>query len=212
MRKIVIDAEPPWELWGTYLGGVDNERSSKPRWAELRLYQYLDTDPSHHSANPSLNTYGQVLYLLYTLGHSAAFHWADGECNRGIAVPVEEFSHRAEFPVDELEPCQICRPPALADVEPGTVLGLEILRHTFFKCRDAEALIERLKRPSKETCDQCHGRKVYPPMTRQQCGECRGRGYVDGELVISAPGARLLALVKDKDPEIARAMRTKVQL
>src|ERR1700744_2534723 len=142
MQKIVIDASPPWELWGIYLGAVDNERTSKPRWAELRLYKYLDTDESHRSTRPELNTYGHQLYLLHTLGHSAVYHRADGHCNRGIVLKVSEFGQHAEFKPYDLEPCRDCRPPRLRDTNPWDELGLEILRHTFFKCRNAEAVIE----------------------------------------------------------------------
>jgi hypothetical protein len=152
------------------------------------------------------------MFLLHTLGHSVVYHSTDGDCNRGIKVPVEEFAARAEFPEDELEPCTRCYPPLLGDVEPGTRLELEILRHTVTKCRDADAVVERLKRPSKETCWQCHGKRVFPPYTRQLCGECSGRGYINGDPVLSAPGQRLLELVKNKDTDIARAYQATVTL
>jgi hypothetical protein len=205
------------ELNGRLLGVVDNERRGRPRWAEIELYDYIDTDRSHVAPEPSVDdheviaTYGQRLYLLHTMGHSVVYHRHDGDCNKGVAIPVEDFPERAEFPRD-LEACEDCRPLDWQKMPEGTIYDLEVLRHLIYKCRTPEAVLERLRRPSKVTCDRCNGSGSYPPFTRQVCDECRGRGWVSGPPALSAPGSRLIEMVKFKDPAIRQAAQRTVRL
>jgi hypothetical protein len=224
MKQITIDSMPPTEFHGKLLGVVDNDRHGRPRWAELELYRYVDTDPEHvryiddgglYNDPPIVDeansTYGKEMYLLHTMGHSVVYHRADSECNKGITIPVEQFAKRAEFP-DDLEPCPECRPPAFADLDDDEELALEILRHLIHSCRNADSVLERLKRPSKMTCPQCNGHRSFPEFTRQVCDKCRGRGFVGGPLQLTAPGARLIEIVKWKDEDIMRAVTRTVRL
>lgn len=218
------------ELHGRKLGVVDNERRGRPRWAEIELYRYIDTDISHvvnvkgadgetlidpDTNEPVINeeatTYGKVIYLLHTMGHSVVYHRHDGDCNRGIAVPVDEFEDRAEFPED-LEPCEDCSPIDWRDVPAETIYDLEVLRHLIYPCKNPEAVLERLRRPSKVTCPQCHGDRSYPQSTRAVCQKCHGRGYVSGAQQLSAPGMRLVEMVKWKDDAIRQAAQRTVRL
>lgn len=199
------------ELHGIMLGVVDNERRGRPRWAEIELYKYIDTDIAHISDNPDLNTYSQTLYLLHTMGHSVVYHRHEGDCNKGVAVAVEDFTERAEFPRD-LEPCEECLPDDWHSSPTGTIYDLEVLRHLIYKCRTAEATLERLRRPSKQTCPHCQGSGSYPKFTRQLCDDCHGKGWVSGPPVLSSPGQRLVEIVKYKDPAIRAAAQRTVRL
>lgn len=180
------------EFHGKLLGVVDNERRGRPRWAEIELYKYVDTDESHISANPELNTYGKQLYLLHTMGHSVVYHAVDGDCNKGILVPVEDFGNRAEFPGD-LEPCEDCNPDPWYDATPGTMFELEVLRHLIYKCRTAEDVMVRLRRPPR----RIGTRDVH---------------FTAEPAVLSSPGQRLVELVKYKDDDIRRAASRTVRL
>lgn len=218
MKKVTIETQDGiLEFHGKLLGMVDNERRGRPRWAEIKLYKYLDTDPAHVVVDDDgipigeLSTYGKEVYLLHTMGHSIVYHGHESDCNRGVTVAVEDFENRAEFP-DWLEPCEDCHPPDWELAEDGTLYELEVLRHTIAPCRNAEAVLERLRRKSKKTCPQCNGSGSYPKFTRQVCSECHANGYVDGPSVLSAPGQRLIEMVKYKDPEIKKAASRSVKL
>ena len=200
------------ELYGRLLGVVDNERRGRPRWAEIELLEYVDTDTAHISENPDLNTYGQQLYLLHTMGHSVVYHRHDADCNKGVAVYRADFPFRAEFPVEDLEPCEECQPPYLENITPDTMMNLEVLRHLIYKCKSAEVVLEKLRRPSRVTCPQCYGVGSYPKFTRQVCNQCNAKGYVAGPPTLSSPGQRLVEIAKWKDPAIRAAVSRPVRL
>jgi hypothetical protein len=186
MKQISIETmDGTLEFHGKLLGVVDNERRGRPRWAEIELYKYIDTDPAHISLNPDLNTYGQQLYLLHTMGHSVVYHTPSGNCNRGILVPVKEIQDRAEFPHD-LEPCEECNPLRWEYSPEDSTVEVEVLRHLVYKCRTAEDVLAKLRRPP--------------------------RGGVPGAPVLSSPGQRLVELVKYKDDDIRLAAQRIVRL
>lgn len=201
------------EFTGKLLGVIDNERRGRPRWAEIELYRYLVTD----AADP---LYGQQAYLLHTMGHSVVYHRHDSPCNRGVSIPVEEFSVRAEFP-DDLEPCcdtiirgnvvgAGCYPPDWRSAPAGTVFDLEMLRHTKIVCPTAEDALSWLRRPARKPCASCEGQGS---VSGAACHACHGRGYTaSGEPVLTAPGQRLVEVAKFRDPDIARAVNRTVKL
>ena len=201
------------EFTGKLLGVIDNERRGRPRWAEIELYKYLVTD----LANP---LYGQQVYLLHTMGHSVVYHRHDSTCNRGVAVPVEEFPLRAEFP-DDLEPCtdtiirgnvvsRGCYPHNWKKASPGTVFDLELLRHTKITCATAEDVMQWLRRPSKKPCQVCDSHGLIADGT---CPACHGKGYTaSGEPTLTAPGQRLIEMARFRDPDIAKAANKPVKL
>lgn len=219
MKWTVVAGTPPTEICGKLLGNVDNDRLSRPRWAELELFRYIDTNPGH-------DTYGHELYLLHTMGHSLVYHRLDCDSNRGIEAPAGKFPEIAEFP-DDLEPCadeyvkgrQVpgCYPPDWRKVPPATKLRVEVIRHVTIKCRNADAVIERLSRPSKTTCDICNGSRkiasvVGQEMVTAQCWKCDGQGWMPGPPALTAPGGRLIETVKYEDDAIREAAGRKVRL
>ncbi len=206
MKKIKIQTTPPHEFYGKLLGVVDNDRHDRPRWAEIEWFSYIDTDPAHVSENPDLNTYGKKLYLLHTMGHSVIYHLPGSSCNKGVAVAVEDFPNRAEFPVYDLEPCEDCQPPDLSDVTDSEELNLEVLRHLVYKNLNPRQAIDRLRK--RVTCPLCGGRRHAEDGRR--CDECDGKGWILGPL--TAPGARLLEIVKWRDSDILDAAQETVML
>jgi hypothetical protein len=199
------------EFDGKLLGVIDNERRGRPRWAEIELYKYLVTD----TGDP-----GQQAYLLHTMGHSVVYHAEGSHCNRGVAVPVEEFRLRAEFP-DDLEPCadtltrgnvtsKGCHPADWRDAPAGTLFELEVLRHTKIICPTAEDALDWLRRPSKVPCGACESRGVVMSLP---CPACHGRGFTaTGKPVLTAPGQRLVEIARFRDPDIERAVGRTVKL
>lgn len=206
------------EFHGKLLGVIDNERRGRPRWAEIELYQYAVTDEDG-------NMHGQQ-YLLHTMGHSVVYHRHDGACNRGVTVRADEIPQRAEYPKD-LEPCtdtvvrgnvvaKGCYPADWTTVPYGTLFDLEVLRHTRIICPTAEEVVSQLRRPGKRPCTVCGSAGVIAAGVigaGVPCPSCHGRGYITtGESVLSAPGQRLIEMVRYRDPEIARAVNRTVKL
>lgn len=216
--------ETTFELYGRFIDAVDNERRGRPRWAHIELYEFLDTDETHNERNPKpeLRTYGQVIYLIHTMGHSVVYHEFDSDCNKGVEVEVQYFPERAEFPLDELEPCEKCVPPPLdyirrddGEIEwggatpPGTKFDLEVLRHTPIFCPTAEDVLDGLRRHIKIPCGICGG---LGKVTGMPCEACDGRGFTNGPKTLTSPGARLVEKVKFKDPRIRKAVEKKKRL
>ncbi len=211
-RHVIELPDGPVEFTGKLLGDIDNERRGRPRWAEIRLYKYVVLDPARRS-------YGSQEYLLHTMGHSVVYHRHDSPCNRGVEVPVEEFAERAEFPQD-LEPCadvvlrgrvasRGCYPPDWRTAAEGTPFGLEVLRHTKFALATADDVLQQLRRPAKVPCRTCGAAGWTGGI---MCEACQGRGTVAGKPVLTAPGQRLVEIVRFRDPEMARALQRGVQL
>lgn len=192
---------------GKLLGVVDNDRKNRPRWVEIELYRYIVTEPGD-------DLYGQQVYLVHMMGHSVVYHLHESDCNRGIAVPVEEFSYRTEFP-QELEACRDvwaggklisrgCNPGDWRTSPNGTMYDVEVLRHTYAKCTTADDVLRQLRK--KKPCRACNARGIAHGTT---CHTCHGKGFDE---MLSAPGQRLVELVRYKDAEIAQAARRTVKL
>lgn len=213
-NQVIETPDGTLEFKGKLLGVIDNERRGRPRWAEIELWKYAVTDQGDLR-------YGQQAYLLHTMGHSVVYHRHEASCNRGVAVPVEEFPLRAEFPSD-LEPCDDtivrgnvvqkgCHPGDWQRMPAGTLLDLEVLRHLQFFCPTADDVLKQLRRPSRVSCETCGGEAVITHQ-RIPCPTCHGRGYTPGEPVLSAPGQRLVEMVRFRDPDLARAVNRTVKL
>jgi hypothetical protein len=199
----ITTSEGTLTFHGKHLGTVDNERDGRPRWAELELYKYMSTDPDEVIESRVLGnvkTFGRQMYLLHTMGHSVLYHKKNG-CNKGVLVPVGDFAKRAEFP-EYLEPCPECRPPDWSTMDNETVMELEVIRHLIYKCATAVDLLAELRRPGKKSCPGCGG------VRGGQCVRCRGKGWVPGPPTLSAPGARLVEMVKFRDEDIRKAAST----
>jgi hypothetical protein len=226
MKLIHIPTEDgTWELYGRRLDSIDNDRRDRPRWAEIELLQYFDTNPAHDGTCPDpewRGKYGTQVWLIHTMGHSVLYHENNSECNKGVEFPVGEFPERSEFRVEELEPCEKCQPPDLdftrasdggivwGDRTPaGMLLDLEMLWHTVVPCPVPESVLAGLRRPVKTPCVTCGGEgKTLAGV----CGACKGKGLILGALTLTSPGKRLLQKVKFKDPAIRRATQETVQL
>lgn len=226
MKLIRIPTEDgTWELYGCRLDSIDNDRRDRPRWAEIGLLQYFDTNPLHDRNCPDpewRGKYGTQVWLIHTMGHSVLYHVNNSECNKGVEFPVEEFPDRSEFRVEELEPCEKCQPPELdftrddrggivwgPATPPGMLLDLEMLWHTVVPCPAPELVLANLRRPVKTPCVTCGG---SGKAGEGRCEVCGGRGLTLGALTLTSPGKRLLQKVKYKDPAIRRAMQEIVQL
>lgn len=209
MKYLELEAEEGiLELYGKLITSVDNDRGDRPRWAEIFLYSYVDTNPEHDETLPeddeNYGTYGKKLYLVYTMGHSVVYHRHDSPCNKGFPLPAGEFldlreedcAIRAEDP-DDLEPCERCRPPRWNKTDPETILDLEVTWYRFYKCRDGDDVLDALRKDPR--CKNCtHKAHEY-----KWCW-CSCDDYVEGPRPLSIPGRRLVEKARHLDPEIAR--------
>jgi hypothetical protein len=203
MEHIELPAEEETlEFWGMYLGGVDTDSGNRPRWAELQLYRYIDTVPG--------GTYGQEVWLLYTIGHTVVYHAtaaAGGSCGMGAEVGTDQFLAgmlNAEDPED-LEPCDDCHPGDWHSAGPDARYNLELTRYRYTPCTSAAMVIQSLHREQK--CRECRHRPHEG--TACSCG-CRECVVLPGEL--TSPGRRLIEAVRPLDPGIAKAAARKVRL
>jgi hypothetical protein len=86
--------EETLEFWGRFVDDVDTDSGDRARWAELRLYKIIDTNPDHDDSWPHddgfRGTFGEEIWLLYTVGHSVVYHDLFG-CNKGVAMKIADF-------------------------------------------------------------------------------------------------------------------------
>lgn len=169
----VPDAGRTLEFPGVLLGEVSTQIRDNPRWLEISLYKVTD---------------GTGRYVLHLCGASVVYHRHKGPCNTGVPTLA------AAMPLDA-EPCRICRPSPIPDEESDLMAwsmddpvkgeghwtplwDLEQDRYTTYRCKNAEEVVERLRKP-------------------------RNRKYDDSG-TLSAPAQRLLDLVAPKDEDLAR--------
>ena len=203
MRYCELPAgEEGLEFWGRFLDKVDTDSGDRLRWAELRLYKYLDTNPEHDDSwdldDGFRGTYGQEIWLLYTVGHSLVYHAADSSCNRGVRSKVSEFP-AANADHEDLEPCEQCSPADWETVNPDEEFRLEITWYSYTPCATGEAVVRSLYRPP--SCKNCRDK----PHEGVRCRSCGCTSYAEAPRMLSIPGRRLIEQVRKIDPDIARS-------
>lgn len=187
--------EESLEFTGKLIHAEDNDQGDRPRWAELRLYRILVT-------NPDDDLFGQEMWLLYTIGHTMVYHAQHG-CNKGIVLPAGDFPEQAEDS-GGLEPCVRCRPPEWESADPETLLRLEVTWYTYTPCKTAESVYNGLCREA--SCDACG----HKPHKTYACS-CGCEDYEEAPRVLSVPGRRLWEQARRLDPDIAKATVRKVR-
>lgn len=206
----------PVIFWGKFLEEEDTDDGKRPRWAQLKAFRIIDTNPEHDSLLPDSDEnkgmYGKEMYLLYTIGHTLVYHDDDAACRGGVRMKVSEFSRKtADFPRGEddpdLEPCDECLPRDYRLASGDDIFRLEVTWYTVIPCQNAGKLIRSLYRDPR--CENCRhkpheGRKCY------QCSTCPG--YREASRTLSGPGRNLLEKIRDSEPEIAKAMEEKKRL
>jgi hypothetical protein len=200
------------EFWGRLIDETDTDNGDRQRWAELRLYKILDTNPEHdeHAFGEDQDMFGKEMWLVYTIGHTLVYHEMGSPCNRGIEASVAEFpSKTADFPEGpddpDLEPCEECRPLDYHEADDEDLYELEVTWYRHIPCQSAEKVIRSLYREPR--CEACR----HKPHETRRC-RCSCTRYVESTPMLSIPGSRLISKVKSKDPEIARAAAVKTKL
>lgn len=183
---IQVPGCPPREFPGYLLGGVSTQIRDQPRWLEISLYKVTD---------------GTGRYVLHMCGASVVYHKHNGPCNTGVPTSARD------MPLDA-EPCKICRPGIIPEEQPTSIFSaaeefffenldtdgedsllraddlwdLEQDRYTTYVCKNAEDVVDRLRKPRNSKKQEEGG-------------------------TLSAPAQRLLDLVAPKDQDIARVVR-----
>lgn len=210
MRYCELPAEDETlQFWGKFLDSEDTDNGDSLRWAELRLYRIVDTNPDHDHSLPAhdenRDMYGKEMYLLYTIGHSLVYHDPKASCRGGKLVRAGEFRNRAED-WGELVMCPECSPEDWEIVSPETVFRLELPWYTYIPCQSPQKVIASLHR--KPRCQNCRD----APHKGERCKRCDCTRYSEAPRVLSVPGRALLEKVAKIDPDIAAAMTTKKRL
>jgi hypothetical protein len=206
----------PLVFWGRFLDEEDTDDGKRNRWAHLKLFEIIDTNPSHDSSlkesDENREMYGRKMYLLYTIGHTLVYHDEDAACRGGVRMRVSDFPRKtADFPLTEedpdLEPCETCNPADYHSASPEDFFRLEITWYTVVPCQSAGKLIRSLYRDPR--CENCR-HKPHEGKRCYQCSTCTQ--YKEAPRSLSGPGRNLLEKVKDQEPEIAQAMGMKRRL
>lgn len=190
--------EQTLDFWGRLIYAIDNDRGDRPRWAELRLYKILATDPDDEIM------YGRQMWLLYTIGHTLVYHARGSECNKGIAVAAGDFRDRAED-WENLEPCEFCHPANWETVDDAQQFELEVTWYSYTPCRSPQEVLDALRREPR--CKNCN----HKPHDGYRCRDCRCFDYAEGPRPLSVPGRRLIEHVRHLDEDIRRAVDKKVR-
>lgn len=203
------------EFWGTFIDAVDNDSGERLRWAELRLYKYVDSNETHNAElpadNPWRNRYATKVYLLYTIGHSLVVHENGTLCShKGIKTPVRAFPQNNEDYRD-LENCPSCTPgfpgwETASKTTPDAAFELETTWYSYTECPAAADVLLALRKPP--ACKHCE-HKRHPD---RDCKECGCGDYAEGPRFLSSPGERLVKQVSAVDPEIAAASQARRRL
>jgi hypothetical protein len=210
------------QFWGTELGRVDNDSGDRPRWAELRLYNMIDTNPSHDGSlsreeleasgdDPDdSGMYGKELWLLYTIGHTLYVHDPEGDCNLGVVQKVRDFSHPGiNEDYEDLEACPDCNPAFtsyqdMLDRDPDEEFSIETTWYSYTRCQTPEKVRLALRKEAR--CRNC----LHKPHETWRCS-CSCDRYAEAPRPVSGPGKRLLDMVKSRDFRIAMAASAKVR-
>ena len=198
----------PIKFLGRLLSETDTDDRERLRWAELRLYKIIDTNPAHDDSLPGEDEdhgmYGKPMWLLYTVGHSLVYHQL-GACPGGIIVRKADIAVRADNPGD-LEPCPKCRPQDWTQMADDQKLRLEVTWYSYTPCQSAEKVIQSLWRNLQ--CLTCHDEAHQDRV----CGRCGCRRYREAPRQLSVPGHQLIEQVRLLDEEIDRAAGMTVQI
>lgn len=204
MRYCELPAEDETlQFWGKFLGAEDTDNGDSLRWAELRLYRIIDTNPAHDHSLPASDEnrdmFGREMHLLYTVGYSLVYHETGAGCRGGKQVAAGDFRDHTENWSDLLA-CPECLPGDWEMVPPETIFRLELPWYTYIPCQSPQKVIASLHR--KPRCQNCR----HEPHKRDQCRRCDCERYSEAPRVLSLPGRLLLEKVAKIDPDIAQAM------
>lgn len=186
------------EFWGRFIDEVDTDNGGL-RWAQLKLFKILDTNPEHDSKCPeeeNRGMYGKELWFLYTIGHTLVVHGLDSSCNRGVRSKISGFPAVNTDHAD-LEECPDCTPAV--DWDADGEYRIEITWYSDTTCQSADKVIRSLYRAP--SCKNCRDR----PHEGVRCRSCGCTDYAEAPRMLSIPGRRLIEQVKKVDPEIAKA-------
>lgn len=202
MRYCELPAEDETlQFWGRFLDSEDTDTGDSLRWAELRLYRIVDTNPDHddrlHDENKAM--FGKQMWLLYTVGHSLIYHSFRANCKGGKPVPAGDFNDRADD-ASELTGCPDCSPDDWENALPGTLFRLEVPWYSYTPCQSAGKVIRSLYRRAR--CQNCGD----GPHDGGKCRRCWCEDYREAPRTLSVPGRALLEKVAKIDPDIAQAM------
>jgi hypothetical protein len=161
-------------FYGVPLAEVSTETPRRPRWIEMELYRdWTARDDEGRPLQPVGPAEAAQGYVLHVTGRSVVYHVHEsGSCKTGIPVPARRLPGDAE-------PCEVCRPPALAALADGDLVDTEEDRHAAHLCPDTDTVLTRLRDPRS------------PART--------------GPEWLSAPAQRLLQLAAAADEGIADA-------
>lgn len=125
----VRDSARTLEFWGVEIAEVSTEKSSLPRWTEMRLYRVTD---------------GTGRYVLNIIGRSVVYHRTNDVCNAGIPVTADNLP-------DDAEPCAKCKPVDLDDLVDDDTVDFEEDRYTVHVVDGPDAVIGKLRNPRTAT-------------------------------------------------------------
>lgn len=113
---------------GVLLGYISSERVDSTRWTTLSIYR---TDGG--------------LFIAHRVGVSCVAHRVDCDVIKGKNLPSVLHMKPDELPIEEREPCSICRPNIVAEAaaDPLSVRG-ETDRHWAGVCDNAVSLLNAL--------------------------------------------------------------------
>lgn len=195
------------KFYGRLIDLVDNDRGDRPRWAELRLYKTLDSNPAHDDSLPPDNEYrgmyGQEMWLLYTIGHTLVYHRDDG-CGKGVQMTPVDIPNQAEDHT-QLVRCRDCRPRDWRNAAENDLFDVEITWYSYVPCPTPQKVIRSLHRDVR--CKNCR----HKPHETWTC-KCRCRKFEETPAQLSMPGSKLVGKVKLRDPEIAAAAVEEIRL
>lgn len=182
----------PIDFDGWFIDSLDNGGKDRIRWAVLELYRWQPKDG------------GPLGYILYTIGHSLVYHDQESECGKGVRTTVGSLAAVTDEDARDLEPCPDCSPPLLEDLGADDEIEMEETWYKWSQARNADELLLALRKEAR--CRNCFHR----PHDGHLCGTCRScTDYSEAPRPLSIPGQRLLAQVKSREPEIARALKEK---
>jgi len=185
---------PTVDFWGKFIHSVDTDNGDRERWAELQLWEIIDT-----SSDALNERYGKRMFLLYTIGHSLVVHRASGGCNRGVKLRAGGFATRTVEPLSELLPCEECDPSPDWALFPEREYRLEVTWYTDVPCETADKLVASLYREPR--CDGCR----HKPHEDVKCYRCGCTDYAEAPKRLSVPGTRLIEEIRDLYPDVAKA-------